>query len=125
MSTKLLKLPKGTTIQLKGSQYTITRTTNVNVRCLPQQAADTPVQGEHRTDEHPQRIKNAISKIIEKRLQRLEEEELQALFAIEEDDPLFLFDGAEDTPKASFADQVQRTRQITEFKQILKEIKAL
>ncbi|WP_052595738.1 hypothetical protein [Aureispira sp. CCB-QB1] len=123
---KLLKLTKGKQIQLEGNNYQIARSININV-IKPKEAPSKQeaVKGNHQTDVQPDRTKHIACAIIQKKIKQLEQEENNALCSIDEDDVLFLFDKGETTPKTSFSKQVERTTEIVDLKEILKQIQAI
>jgi len=126
MSTKLLKLPKGKEIEFEGEKYKIVRSINVNViKPKENQREEEEVKGNHRTDEQSQRVKRAVCSIIQKKIRTLEQEESNALCSIDEDDVLFLFDNAEETPQRAISKQIERTTEIVGLQRILKEIQAI
>jgi hypothetical protein len=125
MATTLLKLPKGKEIELEGIKYKIARSSNVNVIKPKEAAKEEDVKGNHRTDEQPQRVKRIACSIIQKKIKKLEQEESNALCSIDEDDVLFMFDNAEETPQTAISKQIERTTEIVDLKGILKEIGSL
>lgn len=121
MATKLLKLPKGKEIEFEGIKYKIVRSANVNV-IKPEEEE---VKGNHRTDEQPQRAKKALCTILQKKIEALEKEEYNALFDIEEDDPLFMSERSEGYDKITISEQLGRVQAIGHLKDSLKEIQAI
>lgn len=122
---KLLKLTKGKQIEWEGNRYQIARSININVikpKAAPQEQE---VKGNHQSDPQPDRTKRLACAIIQKKIKQLEQEENDALCSIDRDDVLFLFDKGESTPKTSFSKQVERTTEIVDLKEILKQIQAL
>lgn len=122
MNVKTIKLVKGDLIGTKGKNYRVTSIAKVQVAPDKQKG---PIVGEHQSDVDPQRFKRIACQIIEDRIKALEQEESNALCTINEDDSLFLFDGAEYVPKTSFSEQISRTTSIVDLRQILKQIKAI
>jgi hypothetical protein len=125
MSTKLLRLLKGKEIELEGTKYKIARSGNVNVIKPKEAAKEEEVKGNHRTDEQPQRVKKALCTILQKKIEALEKEEYNALFDIEEDDPLFLSERSEGYDKITISEQLGRVQAIGHLKDSLKEIQAI
>ena len=122
MSNQNLKLSKGSKIAILGKNYKVTRTTTLNVSKCRETLQEDVVQGNHQSDPQPDRTKRIACAIIQKKIKALEQEETDALCSIDEDDVLFLFDGAEPTPKASFSKQIERTTEIMDLKEILNQI---
>ena len=125
MATKSLKLPKGGEIEFEGEKYKIVRSANVTVIEPKESPTEEEVKGNHRTDGRPGRVKRVACFIIQNIINKLEEEECNALCSIEEDDVLFLFDNAEETPQAAISKQIERTTEIVDLKGILKKIQAI
>lgn len=126
MSNQKLKLPKGSDIDFLGSKYKVFSTTNLIVsKCEEEPKEEEEVKGNHQTDEQPQIVKRIACSIIQKKIKKLEQEENNTLCSIQEDDVLFLFDNAEETPQAAISKQIERTTEIVDLKEILKEIQAI
>lgn len=121
MSNQNLKLSKGSKIAILGTNYKVTSTTTLNVS----KCRETTVQGNHQSDPQPDRTKKIICAKIERKIKELEQEEYNALFDIEEDDPLFLSDRSEGFEKITISEQLGRTQTISHLKEILKELKAI
>ncbi|WMX15295.1 hypothetical protein [Aureispira sp. CCB-E] len=119
-----VRIQKGAKVSYKGAEYKVSKP----IILVPIDGADskeTPVQAEQKTD-HPQPIdKNTVLNLIERKIKALEEEEYNALFDIEEDDPLFLFDRSENFEKTSFSEQMGRVQAIQHLKAFLAKIKRL
>jgi hypothetical protein len=125
MATTLLKLPKGKEIELEGRKYKIARSGNINVIKPKEAAKEEEVKGNHQTDEQPQRVKKVVCSIIQKKIEALEKEEYNALFDIEEDDPLFLSERSEGYDKITISEQLGRVQAIGHLKDSLKEIQGI
>ncbi|WMX12413.1 hypothetical protein [Aureispira sp. CCB-E] len=128
MSNQNLKLSKGSQIAILGTHYKVTRTTILNVskcRAIPQEQEEKEVQGNHQSDPQPDRTKRIACAKIEAKIKALEEEEYNALFDIEEDDPLFLSDRSEGFEKVTISEQLGRIQAINYLKEILKELQAI
>lgn len=125
MSTKLLKLPKGKEIELDGSKYKIARSINVNVIKPKEAPKEEEVKGNHQTDEDPQKAKKVVCAMLQKKIRHLEQQEYNALFDIEEDDPLFLSERSEGYDKITISEQLGRVQAIGHLRAILKEIQKI
>lgn len=120
--SKLLKLKKGEEIELEGKKYKIARSGNLNVI---ESKEEEEVKGNHQTDQQPKRAKNVICSILQKKIEALEKEEYNALFDIEEDDPLFMSERSEGYDKITISEQLGRVQAIGHLKDSLKEIQAI
>lgn len=125
MSTKLLKLSKGKEIELEGKKYQIARSINVNVIKPKEAPKEEEVKGNHQTDEDPQKTKKVVCTLLQKKIEVLEKEEYNALFDIEEDDPLFLSERSEGYDKITISEQLGRVQAIEHLRTILKEIQKI
>lgn len=125
MSNQNLKLTKGSKIAILGTNYKVTSTTTLNVSKCRETPKEESVQGNHQSDPQPDRTKKIICAKIERKIRELEQEEYNALFDIEEDDPLFLSDRSEGFEKVTISEQLGRTQTISHLKEILKELKAI
>ena len=125
MSKQNLKLNKGSKIAILGKNYKVTSTTILNVSKCQEAPKEEVVQGNHQSDPQPNRIKRIICAKIERKIKELEEEEYNALFDIEEDDPLFLSDRSEGFEKITISEQLGRVQAISHLKEILKELKRI
>lgn len=125
MSSRNLKLKKGAEIAVSGDKYKLTRPTMLPVSKCQEGAKEEEVQGNHQSDPQPDRTQKIACAILEKKIKELEQEEYNALFDIEEDDPLFLSDRTEGYDKITISEQLGRVQAIAYLKAILKEIKAI
>lgn len=125
MSKQNLKLNKGSRIAILGTNYKVTSTTTLNVSKCQETPKEEVVKGNHQSDPQPDRTKRIACTIIQKKIKALEQEETDALCSIDEDDVLFLFDGAEPTPTTSFSKQIERTTEIMDLKEILNQIQKI
>jgi hypothetical protein len=125
LSNRNLKFPKGAQIAYLGETYKVTSTTSVNVRKCQESPKEEEIKGDHQTDAQPDRTKKISCAIIQKQINKLEQEEHNALFDIGQDDVLFMFDEEDQAPNISVSKQIERTQEITNLKRILKEIKAI
>lgn len=123
--SKLLKLKKGEEIELEGSKYKIARSIKINVIKPKEALEEEEVKGNHQTDEQPKRAKNLVCSILQKKIEALEKEEYNALFDIEEDDPLFMSERSEGYDKITISEQLGRVQAIGHLKDSLKEIQAI
>jgi len=123
--SKLLKLPKGKEIELEGNKYKIARSVKINVIKAEEAPKEEAVKGNHQTDEQPQRAKKVVCAILQKKIEALEEEEYNALFDIEEDDPMFMSERSEGYDKITISEQLGRVQAIGHLKDSLKEIQAI
>ncbi|WMX16545.1 hypothetical protein [Aureispira sp. CCB-E] len=125
MSNQNLKLSKGSKIAILGKNYKVTRTTTLNVSKCRETLQEGVVQGNHQSDPQPDRTKRIACAKIEAKIKALEEEEYNALFDIEEDDPLFLSDRSEGFEKVTISEQLGRIQAINYLKEILKELQTI
>ncbi|WP_052596244.1 hypothetical protein [Aureispira sp. CCB-QB1] len=125
MSNQNLKLSKGSKIAILGKNYKVTRTTTLNVSKCRETLKEDIVQGNHQSDPQPDRTKRIACAKIEAKIKALEEEEYNALFDIEEDDPLFLSDRSEGFEKVTISEQLGRIQAINYLKEILKELQTI
>jgi hypothetical protein len=123
--SKLLKLQKGKEIELEGNKYQIVRSTNVNVIQAKAAPKEEAVKGNHQSDESPKKVKRIVCAILQKKIRALEKEEYNALFDIEEDDPLFLSERSEGYDKITISEQLGRVQAIGHLKDSLKEIQGI
>ena len=63
--------------------------------------------------------------MLQKKIRALEQEEYNALFDIEEDDPLFLSDRSEGYDKITISEQLGRVQAIGHLRDSLKEIQGI
>lgn len=125
MATKLLKLPKGKEIEFEGSTYKIARSGKINVIKSKEIPEEEEVKGNHRTDADSQKTKKLACAMLQKKIRALEQEEYNALFDIEEDDPLFLSDRSEGYDKITISEQLGRVQAIGHLRDSLKEIQGI
>jgi hypothetical protein len=120
-----VKVQKGTTVSYEGAKYKVSKPVLLVPVVGAVSTKEAPVKAEQKTDSAQPVDKNTVIAIIERKIKALEAEEYNALFDIEEDDPLFMSDRSEGFDKITISEQLGRVQAIGHLKAILKEIKKL
>ena len=126
MASQKMSLKKGSNISVDGEQLRLTKPLIVHYQSKGTVVAEAEAKGEHVSDDVQAVDKATICKIIQQKMNALEQEENDALCNIYEDDVLFSLPDAPVFEKGtSLSEQVSRTTAIITLKEILKTIKNL